>query len=142
MKTENVNNPDFQASELYQNFLENNKGSGGLLIRAYAANEAIPIEGMKIIVSTIFNDVKIIFFEGVTDNSGMIKRLQLPAPATDPNDLNVPKKTVYQIEVPYILNNTNMEYSVNIYDGVCVIQNINPIPNVGPRFGMRKRYGS
>ena len=144
MKTENINNPLFLESDIYNNFIKDNAGTGGLMIRAYAASEAIPIAGMKLSVSTIYDNVKIVFFEGETDDSGMIKKLNLPAPAINPDDLVAPQKTVYQIEVPNILNNTNLTYNVNMYDGVCVIQNINPVPNIGNRliYNQGEFYGS
>ena len=44
----------------YQKFLKDNTGRGYLKIRASAANEAIPISGIKIKVSKVIGDNKIV----------------------------------------------------------------------------------
>ena len=117
----NIN--EFKDTLEYQDFIKENSGIGYLRIRAYGASEAIPIEGMNIVVSTIYNDKNIIFFEGVTDESGMIKRLELPAPSREKDDLVIPKWKVYNIEATYDGKVEN--FKVNIYDDICVQQVIN-----------------
>ena len=117
----NIN--EFKDTLEYQDFIKENNGIGYLRIRAYGASEAIPIEGMNIVVSTIYNDKNIIFFEGVTDESGMIKRLELPTPNRGVDDLVIPKWKVYNIEATYDGKVEN--FKVNIYDDICVQQVIN-----------------
>ena len=117
----NIN--EFKDTLEYQDFIKENNGIGYLRIRAYGASEAIPIEGMNIVVSTIYNDKNIIFFEGVTDESGMIKRLELPTPSREKDDLVIPKWKTYNIEANY--NNKLENFKVNIYDDICVQQVIN-----------------
>ena len=67
MNTYSMFDKDFLASSLYQKFALENPEKGGLRIRAYAASEAIPVAGLKVEVSTIFEDNKIIFFDGFTN---------------------------------------------------------------------------
>lgn len=114
----------------YKDFIRINNSLGMLKIRAYTANEAIPISNLQIIVSTFIGNNKVIFFKGITDNSGMIEEIKLPAPNLS-NDLEAPLYMIYNIEAKDINNKKVYEYQVRLYEGVCVIQNINIIPSKG-----------
>ena len=130
MNTYNIDNEEFLNSDIYKRFLDANKGSGNLGIRAYAASGAVPISGMEIIVSTIFENNRIIFFSGVTDSSGVIEKITLPAPISDENNLEAPTRRVYQLEATLVKDNISDVYDVNIYDGICTMQNIKVTPNM------------
>ena len=123
----NINEEKTNNSLEYQQFVRENQGNGFLRIRAYGASEAIPIEGISIIVSTPIGDNNVIFFEGKTDASGMIKRLELPAPKRNSDNLITPKWTIYNIKASY--EGSDINYKVNLYDGVCVQQIINMVPD-------------
>lgn len=125
-------------SDLYQNFILSNPGIGNLKIRAYAANEAIPIVGLHIIVSTLIQNQKVIFFDGYTDTSGMIEKLSLPAPKLDLDNLNIPEAITYEIDAT--MGNDESFYDVKMYDGICVLQNINFVP--GGNYGNSISSGS
>ena len=120
-------------NSFYQSFKKNYPGIGRLKIRAYGANEAIPISGLKIIVSTIYDDKKLIFFDGYTNDSGIVEKIELPTPKYDINDLVVPESIIYIVDAIYKVDNSEQEFNVNMYDGVCVLQNISIIPNVKER---------
>ena len=90
-----ITDESFKNSTLYHSFLNDNPGKGNLRIRAYVANEALPIEGLKISVSTIRDNVKIVFFEGSTDNSGMIETISLPTPELNLDNLEAPNSIIY-----------------------------------------------
>ena len=113
----------------YQEFIKNNSGSGNLKIRAYAANGAIPIQNMNVVVSTIIDDNNVVFFDGYTDESGMIQNISLPTPSIDSNNLNIPASIFYYITVSYEPENYYQEFKINMYDGICVVQNIVVLPN-------------
>ena len=128
MNIYNINDKELDNLLEYQEFIKENEGIGYLRIRAYGANEAVPIEGMNIEVSTIIGeDTKLIYFDGVTDSSGMIKRIELPAPKESSDNLITPKWTVYNIRATYDGEEEN--FKVNLYDGICVQQIINIVPN-------------
>jgi len=127
----NVNLNDFIGSESYRRFINLNPGEGYLRIRAYAASGAIPIEGLRVVVSKDIDNQNVIFFEGETDESGMIERISLPAPITDNNNLVAPEAATYNISSTYTPNNTTERFNVSMYDGICVMQNISIVPNVG-----------
>ena len=128
MYTYNVLDKDFMNSSLYKEFIKNNSSRGSLRIRAYAASEAVPISNVKVTVSTIYENNKIIFFEGYTDSSGLIEKISLPAPSLNMNNLDIPNKRVYEVNAMY--QNINNTYEVNIYENICVLQNINIIPEL------------
>lgn len=125
----NIN--EFMKTNEYNEFIKNNPGIGKLKIRSYAASEALPVEGLNIVVSSIINNNKIIFFTGKTDGSGMIPTISLPTPSLISN-LEIPNTIKYDIEA-YMDSSNKSNFSVNMYDGVCVLQNINFIP--GDNYG-------
>ena len=128
MNTYYIDDPNFLNSNLYRDFIQTNSSGGTLRIRAYAASQAIPISGLKVVISTNYENNNIIFFEGYTNESGIIEKINLPAPELDQNNLDVPNYTVYEIKATYIPDNVNLLYKVNLYEDVSVIQNINIIP--------------
>ncbi len=132
----NINIQEFTNTTTYKKFMEDNPGKGTLMIRASAAKEAIPIPNLKITVSKIIENYNVIFYEGETDNSGMINNLSLPAPEANTNDLIIPKSTTYIITAKN--NNQEQTYTINMYNNICVVQNINIIPQMKER---RSYYG-
>ena len=135
MNTYSINDENLINSIEYRNFLKNNPSRGYLNIRAYAASQAIPISGLKVNVSTNIGNNKVIFFEGSTNSSGIIGGIALPAPTLNPNDLEAPSKTEYEIEAIYTPDNLDKTYKVNIYENVSVIQNISIVPDTNLGMG-------
>ena len=129
MNTYNIEDKQYVNSEEFKNFMEQNPTYGYLRIRAYAASGAIPISGLKIEITTKINKNKFIFFEGYTNESGLIDNISLPAPKLETNNLDIPNKTIYEIKATYLPNNTNLTYEVNMYENVFVVQNINIVPD-------------
>lgn len=116
-------------NETYQLFLKDNSGEGRLKIRAYAASEALPVIGLKVIVSTMIGNQKVVFYEGYTDRSGMIETLFLPTPIFDSDNLIIPKSITYSVTA-YDGEQLLHEYPVNMYDDVCVVQTINAVGGI------------
>jgi len=135
MNTYNFDDPIFRESQLYQNFISENPSSGYLRIRAYAASQAIPISGLRIIVSKTVDDNKIIFFNGVTNNSGVIERITLPTPRIGDDNQMIPKNITYNIEAIYEPDNIQRVYYVNMYENVYAVQNINVVPSINNGVG-------
>lgn len=126
----NVNDPDFKNSTLYQEFLKENPVQGYLKIRASAARGAIPISGLKIVVSKNIEDNNVTFFEGSTNESGMIDEIILPAPRLNDSDLVKPNNILYDITATYKEENKPAIYKVYIYENVRVLQNITIVPSM------------
>lgn len=128
MNIYNINDKELNDLLEYQKFIKENEGVGYLRIRAYGASEAVPIENMDIEVSTLLGDnSRLIFFTGRTDASGMIRKIELPAPKEEKDNLIAPKKVVYEIKANY--KGVEENFKVNLYDGICVQQIINVVPN-------------
>ena len=128
MNTVNYNDLTFQQSDMYKNFASINSSSGKLTIRAYAANKALPVMGMKIIVYKIMNNTRVIFFEGNTDNSGLIENIVLPTPTISQDDLVTPPSEDYNIEAIYDMQ--DLLFKIKMYSNISVNQNINVVPQL------------
>lgn len=128
MNNVSLNDKDFINSYAYKQFINNNKGIGYLKIRAYAANQAVPINGLKILVNKKIDGYNVNFFEGYTNESGIIENIKLPTVKASTDDLVVPKSTSYEIISTY--NNITTTFVVNVYENLYVIQNISIVPNM------------
>ena len=113
MNSINFNDPLFKQTDEYKNFINNNKSQGYLSIRAYAANAAIPISGLSITVYKILDNQKVIFFEGATDNSGMISQISLPAPVLSGNDEEIPASIDYDVDAKY--QDQELIFNIKLY---------------------------
>lgn len=116
-----------------EEFKKNNPGVGYLKIRAYAASGAIPVRGLNIVISNYIDGKNIVFYEGKTNESGVIDKIALPAPLINSNDLIIPNSITYDLRA-YIEGRVDKIYKVNIFDGVIVIQNISIAP-IGESYG-------
>lgn len=128
MNTYNINDENFIKTSMYQEYMRENPSTGNLRIRASAANGAIPVEGVKAIITNEIDGNRVIFFEGYTNESGVIERITLPAPKLNISDLNVPNKTTYKLRITFPKENIDQTYDVNMYENICVVQNVNISP--------------
>ena len=135
MNTYNFNDENFKNTQSYQNFTNTNQSEGYLKIRAYTASQALPIANLKIVVSKIIDNNKIIFFEGTTNSSGVIEKITLPAPKQNTNDLVVPSSTTYDISATYEQDNITTTYIISIYEKIFVVQTINIVPTLNTLAG-------
>ena len=119
---------NFNKSDTYKNYISNNPQNGFLSIRAYAANAAIPISGLEIKVSKVIDNYKVIFYEGKTDNSGLISNISLPAPIVNPNTEEIPLSQDYDILAIY--EDQKLYFNIKVYSNIQVNQNINVIPEM------------
>ena len=124
-------NADILNNSKYQEFIRNNPGKANLKIRAFTASEALPLVGIHIIVRTMVGEDEFIFFDGETDSSGMVDTLSLPTPSLISDNLEVPSSILYEIVAESKSMNMNRLYQVRMYDGICVIQNIELLPEWG-----------
>ena len=130
MNTYYFDSSDFMKTNSYYDFISANTEKGSLKIRAYSANQAVPVKGLRIIVSHIIDNNKIIFFDGYTDDSGIIEKIVLPVPKLNISNMDVPNTISYDISVTDEANNINTTYIVNMYENICVVQNINVVPKL------------
>ena len=116
----------FKDSSLYKNFVNINNGSGIVKIEAYTANGAYPLSGVEITISKMFGDDKVIFYSGVTNDSGIIESIVLPTrkPSKEVEDVSDIVFTTYDLEAKYPKYNVEKKYDISIFDEIKVIQPI------------------
>ncbi len=117
---------EFMKTSGYDKFIKENPEKGNLKVRVYAFNEAMPIKDVNIVVSKIIDNIKVVFYDGYTDSSGVIEKISLPTPELNTDNMIKPAKITYDINASK--DNLNGNYEVSLYEGVCVVQNIKFIP--------------
>ena len=122
-----VNLPEKENEELHVRDVIGDENILKALARSLYFDRYLNLFEKYIKWNLIDEDTKIIFFNGTTDSSGMIERLRLPAPILGSDNLIAPKWTVYNIKANYDGEEEN--FKVNLYDGICVQQIINIVPN-------------
>ena len=117
---------EFKNSSIYKNFININNGKGILKIEASTASVAYPLEGVEITISKMLDGNKVIFYKGVTNNSGIIDGIILPTREINKEVENVSDIvfTTYDLEASYPKYNYNKMYDVSIFDDIKVIQPI------------------
>ena len=119
---------EFKSSSLYDKFVKDNSSFGFLKVRAYMAFGAIPASGVRVIVSKMIDGVKVVFFDGFTDSSGVIEKIMLPAPVLDSglDDTNL-------LKYDFFASYDDFKYYsiVNIFENIIVVQNINISSSMG-----------
>jgi hypothetical protein len=110
-----------------EKFIEDNKGIGYLNIRTSFANSALPVSGVRIVISKTIDNEKVIFYEGITDEVGSISNIKLNTKLDSNNNMVEPVATDYDIEAFY--NNQSLYFNVKMYPNIKVLQNINIVPS-------------
>ncbi len=130
MNDKYVTDEVLKTDQEFRRFLEENPSIGYLKVRASAAYQALPISGVNVRISKEIGDWNVIFFEGVTDNSGVINNISLPAPSCTKSDLDVPNYTKYRLTATGSNQNVYQVFDFYVYCGITVVQDINVIPKI------------
>ena len=125
MNNVSIDDKEFISSSEYKEFMKRNPSYGFLKIRVYTASEAVPISNLKIVVSTEIGNKNVIFYEGYSNDSGVIENITLPAPKLNSNNLDIPSSTEYTILATFVPDNISETFKVNMFEDVSVVQNIN-----------------
>lgn len=118
------NSNDFKETSIYKNFINMNTGTGILKIEAYTASGAYPLSDVFITIYKLFGSDKVIFYEGKTNESGIIESVVLPTKKMKEEVLEVAdiSFTTYDLVANYSKYNIEKKYDVSIFDNVKVIQ--------------------
>ncbi len=113
-------------NEVYQQFLKDNPSTGILKVQIFMAEQAIPIPNVNITIEKEVSKIELNFFEGITDESGIISNIILPAP--DIKNIDEPEYVTYELIVkhPNYLGPTT--FQVPIYSGQKMIQYVTLVP--------------
>ena len=124
---------DFNAPQTYEEFLNQNPAKGTLKIQAFTARQALPVPGGHVIVSKRLGDENHVFFEGTTDESGLIDDITLPAPMRGSSEKPFQPHpfALYDIQAEHpSYRQQDLKYGA-IFEGIKSIQPIDLMP--GPR---------
>ena len=114
---------EYFNSEKHADYLKNNPGSGLLRIQVY---QAFPLEDVEVKVYKEIDGKRVVFFNGVTDSSGIIDNINLPTKEVkkEVESASDIMSTDYIIEAKYPKTGVAQDYIVSIYDDLKVIQPI------------------
>lgn len=128
---ESISNFTIPEYSTLAEFEANNTGGGTLEFRVFAAREALPIEGAKIVVTTRVNGKDHEMFSAVTDSSVETGLQTLPAPS-----MELSQHSDNRVQ-PYALYDATVEKEgfakvilrdIPIFDGVHSIQRVAMMP--------------
>ena len=121
---------EFKKLNEYQQFILDNPDVGYLKVQAFTAYGAIPIENVNIVISKDIGNYKVIFFQGVTNSSGIISDIMLPAPETITNPDTTPAYTIYNMTAIHSEYETIKNYSIGMFGNVRVLQYVKMMPQI------------
>ena len=121
---------EFKNTDLYDDFIKENSSLGSLKVEVFTAYGAIPVANTAILVSKDIEEYKVVFFRGVTDSSGMISNIKLPAPPMVSSSEKMPIYTIYDMTAVNEGYEALKTFSIGMFGGVNVIQYVKLQPEI------------
>ena len=121
---------EFKNTDLYADFIKENSDFGNLKVQVFTAYGAIPVPDTAIVVSKDIEEYRVVFFQGLTDSSGIISNISLPAPKMVTSNEETPIYTVYEMTAVHTGYETLKTYSIGMFGGVNVIQYVKMMPEI------------
>lgn len=121
---------EFKNTDLYEDFKKENDDIGNLKVQVFTAYGAIPIANTNIVVYKDIEEYRVIFFQGVTDISGIISDIKLPAPKMVTSNEETPIYTIYNMTAFNTGYESLKNFTIGMLGGVNVIQYVKMMPNV------------
>lgn len=121
---------EFKNTDLYEDFILENSDAGNLKVQVFTAYAAIPTPDTKIVVYKDIEEYRVIFFQGVTDSSGIISGISLPAPKMVTSNEETPIYTIYNMTAFNERYETIKNYTIGMLGGINVIQYVKMMPIV------------
>ncbi len=114
----------FEKTDEYKTFIEENPSTGVLKVQVFTADQAIPIANAEVFITKKIGDNDVLFFSGQTDSSGIVDNIILPAPKAEINldTFEVPKYTTYNLVVSSDEYKKIKQYNISMYGDVKVLQ--------------------
>lgn len=120
----------FKNTDLFDDFIKENNDVGNLKVQVFTAYGAIPVANTNIVVYKDIEEYRVVFFRGITDSSGIISNISLPAPKMVTSNEVVPVYTIYNMTA-FNIDYENLKlYTIGMLGGVNVIQYVKMIPNI------------
>lgn len=122
-KTPTEEEDEQNPQETLVQFLEENSGRGRLDVQAFRGRQASPIAGAAVQVTRVINGVPNLFYEGITDISGLADGIILPAPqrSTSISANQQHASARYDILVTHP-NFAPIQKKVDVYDNIVTFQ--------------------
>lgn len=115
----------------YEEFEQANPQRGSIRFRIYTARGALPVKGAVCTVSKKFGGERHVIFTQITDESGLTKKMPLPAPprslSQQPESSAMPY-ALYDAEIKADGYSTVELTNIPVFDGVSSIQRVAMIP--------------
>lgn len=123
---------EFKNLDLYEDFIKENPDTGYLKVQVFTAYRAIPIADTAILITKDIEEYRVVFFQGVTDSSGIISGIALPAPLTITSSTPdvVPGYTIYNMTAVHEGYQSLRTYSIGMFGGINVIQYVKMVPSI------------
>lgn len=121
---------EFKNTDLYDDFIRENPDTGNLKVQVFTAYGAIPVANTAILITKDIEEYRVVFFQGLTDSSGIISNISLPAPAMSISSEAAPVYTVYDMTAVNEGYETLKTFSIGMFGGVNVIQYVKMQPEV------------
>lgn len=112
--------------KIYEEYLKENPENGILKVQVFMAEQAIPLANVNILIEKEVENETLNFYDGVTDESGIIENITLPAPRIDNAD--VPSYATYILIVNHPKYQGPTTFNVPIYSGQKMIQYVSLTP--------------
>lgn len=126
----------YESENDFEDFMRENIGKGSVRLQAFRGEQAFPVSGVSARISRRIGDVDYIFFEGETDESGIIDGIELPAPPREnSNEYGRPDKTAVYLLVAKKNGFDTIERLIEIYDGIKTIQPLRMTQRYGGIYG-------
>lgn len=128
---ETISNFPVSNFSTYEQFEAANTGGGSLVFMVFTANEALPVEGAAVTVSTRINGEPHEMFSCVTNQSGETEARTLPAPSkalSQEYDNEVQPFSLYDATVAKEGFTKVILRDIPVFDGVRSIQRVAMIP--------------
>ena len=122
----NITLEQFKKLPEYQNFIQKNPSTGNLKVQVFTADQAIPLPNTQVYITKQIGDYNVLFFEGMTDSSGIIDNIILTAPVGDFNveEFVAPDYTMYQLVASNDALKEIKQYQISMFGDVKVLQYI------------------
>lgn len=133
----NISLEEFKKLPEYQQFIAENPSKGILKVQVFTADQAIPLADTEIYITKEIGDYNVLFFQGITDSSGIIDNIELPAPGGEYNaeTFEIPKFTTYNLIASNEMYKTIKQYQLSMFGDIRVLQYVKMVPNVGEQNG-------
>ena len=131
MNPELITFEEFKKTSLYEQFAIENPSSGTLKVQVFTAYKAVPIAECEIVIFKTIGNYKVIFFRGMTDNSGIIDNIILPAPVNaTTTTMEAPLYTTYDMTAIHVGYETIKQYQIGMLGNIKTIQYVRMTPLV------------